>query len=163
LVDCQTVHPVALLASGREADELYSKNLEAFDWEGFFKSSGGAFIEKLRERWRADFDVVLIDSRTGLSDTGGICTIQLPDIVIGVFTSNLQSLYGLRDVMRLAQKARQALAYDRMPLSVLPVATRWGVQELQETQIWLDRVAEATKEFFEDWLPKEIAPRDVIE
>jgi MinD-like ATPase involved in chromosome partitioning or flagellar assembly len=162
-LDCQGTHPVTLLSSGREADELYTKNLEAFDWELFFNARGGVFVEELRERWRKDFDVTLIDSRTGLSDTGGICTIQLPDIVVGMFTANLQSLYGLRDVMRLAQKARQHLAYDRMPLSVLPLATRWGVQEFQETQIWLDRVAEATKEFFEDWLPKGISPRDVIE
>lgn len=161
--DCQGAHPVTLLSSGREADESYTKNLEAFDWESFFKARGGVFIEALRERWRKDFDATLIDSRTGLSDTGGICTIQLPDIVVGMFTANIQSMYGLRDVMRLAQKARQNLAYDRMPLSILPLAARWGVQEFSETQIWLDRVAEATKEFFEDWLPKGISPRDVIE
>ena len=161
--DCQGAHPVTLLSSGREADESYTKNLEAFDWELFFNARGGAFVEELRERWRKDFNVTLIDSRTGLSDTGGICTIQLPDIVVGMFTANLQSLYGVRDVMRLAQQARQTLAYDRMPLSVLPLAARWGVQEFQETRIWVDRVAEATQEFFEDWLPKGISPRDVIE
>ncbi len=161
--ECQGKYPVTLLASGREADDTYTQNLETFDWEEFFRGGGGAFVETLRERWRKDFDVTLIDSRTGLSDTGGICTIQLPDIVIGMFTANLQSLYGVRDVMRLAQQARQSLAYDRMPLSVFPLATRWGVQEFQETQIWLDRVAEATTEFFADWLPKRIAPRDVIE
>jgi MinD-like ATPase involved in chromosome partitioning or flagellar assembly len=161
--DCGGAHPVTLLSSGREADESYTKNLEAFDWELFFKARGGAFVEELRERWREDFGVTLIDSRTGLSDTGGICTIQLPDIVVGMFTANLQSLYGVRDVMRLAQKARQTLAYDRMPLSVLPLASRWGTGEFQETQVWLDRVADGTKEFFEDWLPKGISPRDVIE
>ena len=161
--ECQAPNPVTLLSSGREADELYTQNLEAFDWEVFFKSKGGAFIEDLRDRWKREFDVTLIDSRTGLSDTGGICTIQLPDIVIGMLTANLQSLYGVRDVMRLAQKARQTLAYDRTPLSILPLAARWGVQEFQETQIWLDRVAEGTKEFFDDWLPKGLSPRDVIE
>lgn len=161
--ECEAPHPVTLLASGRESDESYTQNLEAFDWESFFKEGGGAFVEELRDRWRNDFDIVLIDSRTGLSDTGGICTIQLPDIVVAMFTANLQSLYGVRDVMRLAQKARQTLAYDRMPLSILPVASRWGVQEFQETRIWLDRVADGTKEFFEDWLPKGIEHRAVIE
>ena len=162
-IECKTKHPLTLLSSGRETDESYSTNLEEFDWEAFFRKRGGAFIESLRERWKEDFDVTLIDSRTGLSDTGGICTIQLPDIVVGMFTANLQSLYGVRDVMRLAQQARQRLAYDRMPLSVFPLPARWGVQEFQETQIWLERVADATKEFFEDWLPKGIAQRDVIE
>lgn len=161
--DAKGTHPVTLLASGRETDELYTKNLETFDWEAFFAGGGGEFVERLRDEWRRDFDVTLIDSRTGLSDTGGICTIQLPDIVVSMFTANLQSLYGARDVMRLAQQARQTLAYDRAPLTIFPLATRWGVQEFQETQIWLDRVAEATKEFFDDWLPKNILPRDVLE
>jgi hypothetical protein len=161
--ECDPGRTITLLSSGRETDDAYTHNLESFDWELFFKTGGGAFIEQLRDRWRHDFDLTLIDSRTGLSDTGGICTIQLPDVVVGMFTANLQSLYGVRDVMRLAQKARQTLAYDRMPVSVLPLATRWGVQEFQETQVWLDRVAEGTKELFEDWLPKGIPPRDVIE
>jgi hypothetical protein len=161
--ECAAPHPVALLSSGRELDESYTRNLEAFDWEGFFNNNGGTFIEELRQHWRTDFDIVLIDSRTGLSDTGGICTIQLPDVVVGMFTANFQSLYGLRDVMRLAQKARQSLAYDRMPLSILPVPTRWGVQEFRETQVWLDRVAEAVQEFLHDWLPRGVQLRDVIE
>jgi cellulose biosynthesis protein BcsQ len=139
--------PITLLASGREHDDAaYSRNLEAFDWEAFFTAGGGDFIEALRQRWRDDFDIVLVDSRTGLSDTGGICTIQLPDIVVAMFTANYQSLYGVRDVMRLAHEARQALAYDRTSLTVLPLPARWGVHEFRETQVWLDRVTEAIKE-----------------
>ena len=161
--DCDAKHPITLLASGREQDEAYSQNLEAFDWEEFFSKRGGQFVERLRQQWREEFDVVLIDSRTGLSDTGGICTIQFPDIVVAMFTANYQSLYGVRDVMRLAQKARQRLEYDRMPLSILPLPTRWGVQEFEETRVWLDRVTEAVKEFFEDWLPRTIRARDVVE
>jgi cellulose biosynthesis protein BcsQ len=162
-IDCGAKHPIALLASGREQDGTYSQNLEAFDWEDFFRNNGGQFVEDLRQQWRDRYDVVLIDSRTGLNDTGGICTIQLPDIVVAMFTANYQSLYGVRDVMRLAQKARQSLAYDRMPLSILPLPARWGVQEFQETQVWLDRVTEAVKEFCDDWLPRPIRVRDLIE
>jgi MinD-like ATPase involved in chromosome partitioning or flagellar assembly len=162
-IDCGTSHPLTLLTSGREQDDNYSLNLEAFDWSEFFAQGGGAFLERLREEWRQTFDIVLIDSRTGLSDTGGICTIQLPDAVVAMFTANHQSLYGVRDVIRLAQKARQSLAYDRMPLSVLPLPSRWGVQEFQETQIWLDRVAEGVQEFYADWLPRPFTPRQIAE
>ena len=163
-IECQTKHPIVLLPSGREQDEAYSANLEAFEWDAFFSEHrGGDFVEGLRTRWREDFDIVLIDSRTGLSDTGGICTIQLPDIVVAMFTANYQSLYGVRDVMRLAQRARQGLAYDRMPLTVLPLASRWGTQEFSETQIWLDRIGEAMHEFCADWLPRPGRARDVVE
>src|SRR5690349_15486969 len=115
-----------LLASGRETDPSYSSTLERFDWEGYFQGGGGDFIEELRTQWRKHYDVTLIDSRTGLSDTGGICTIQLPDVVVAMFTANYQSLYGVRDTVRLAQSARDALAYARMQLRVLPVAARFS-------------------------------------
>ena len=65
--------------------------------------------------------------------------------------------------MRLAQKARQNLAYDRMPLAILPLPSRWGVQEFQETRVWLERVAEALKEFYDDWVPSTIGAREVVE
>jgi MinD-like ATPase involved in chromosome partitioning or flagellar assembly len=162
-IDCGTTHPIVLLASGREQDDDYSLNLEAFDWSKFFAKGGGAFLERLREEWRKAFDIVLIDSRTGLSDTGGICTIQLPDIVVAMFTANHQSLFGVRDVLRLAQKARQSLAYDRMPLSILPLPSRWGIQEFQETQVWLDRVVDGVQEFYADWLPRSLSPRQIVE
>jgi MinD-like ATPase involved in chromosome partitioning or flagellar assembly len=162
-VQCGGSHPLTLLPSGREQDEAYSANLESFDWAKFFAHGGGALFEGLRSRWRREYDIVLIDSRTGLSDTGGICTIQLPDIVVAMFTANHQSLYGVRDVMRLAQRARQSLAYDRMPLSILPLPSRWGVQEFQETQVWLDRVVQGVQEFYADWLPVSISPRQVVE
>jgi len=162
-VHCDSAHPLTLLPSGREQDTSYSANLESFDWGEFFANGGGALFEELRGRWRREYDIVLIDSRTGLSDTGGICTIQLPDVVVAMFTANHQSLYGVRDVMRLAQRARQSLAYDRMPLSILPLPSRWGVQEFQETQVWLDRVVDGVQEFYADWLPVSINPRHVVE
>jgi MinD-like ATPase involved in chromosome partitioning or flagellar assembly len=161
--DCKGEHPITFLASGREQDEAYSRNLENFDWQEFFDEDGGQFVEQLRQQWRDEFDIVLIDSRTGLTDSGGICTIQIPDIVVAMFTANYQSLYGVRDVMRLAQKARQGLAYDRMAFSVLPLPARWGVHEFQETLVWLDRITEAVQEFYQDWLPRTLRARDVVE
>lgn len=156
---------ISLLTSGREQDPSYSKHLEAFDWARFFAAQdGGVLLERLRAQWKQDFDFVLIDSRTGLSDTGGVCTILLPDIVVAMFTANYQSLYGTRDVMRLAQQARQKLAHQRMALTVLPMPARFGVRgEFREAQEWITRFEEAFAEFFEDWLPARVRPKDVLE
>ena len=153
---------LSLLASGRATDIHYSANLERFDWPAFFRGGGGDFLESTRERWREDFDFVLIDSRTGLSDSGGICTIQMPDILVGMFTANHQSLYGVRDVMRLAQNARHSLAYDRAQLSIIPVCTRFG-NDFRESQNWLDRTSEAMGEFYRDWVPSWAKPREIAE
>jgi MinD-like ATPase involved in chromosome partitioning or flagellar assembly len=153
---------LSLITSGRATDSKYSENLERFDWHSFFANGGGEFLESLREHWRRDFKMVLIDSRTGLSDSGGICTIQLPDVVIPMFTANHQSLYGVRDVMRLAQNARQGLAHDRPQLTILPVGSRFG-NDFRESKEWLDRTAEAMGEFYRDWLPSWSKPREVAE
>jgi hypothetical protein len=163
-IDVEINNPIAFLASGREQDSEYSKSLANFNWGAFFKKGGGRFIEALREQWREDFDIVLIDSRTGLSDTGGICTIQLPDIVVAMFTANHQSLYGVRDVIRLAQRSRQTLAYDRMPLTVLPLPGRFGTRaEFKESQEWLQLFEEVLQEFYAGWLPTPIRPMQVLE
>lgn len=152
-----------VLASGQEADADYSTKLERFEWQQFFKLGGGNFIERLRGEWKSDYDVILIDSRTGLTDSGGICTIQLPDIVVAMFTANYQSMYGVRDVMRLAQKSRQRLSFDRMSLNIIPLPSRFGMRsEFNESKKWLDEFATAFAEFFFDWLPKGISIREVL-
>src|SRR5262245_38689350 len=56
--ECGGTHPITLLSSGREWDESYSQNLEAFDWEDFFDKRGGEFVESLRHQWKKDFDIV---------------------------------------------------------------------------------------------------------
>jgi len=156
---------ISLLTSGREQDPQYAKHLEEFDWNRFFTANdGGVAFEDLRSQWKRDFDFVLIDSRTGLSDIGGICTILLPDIIVAMFTANYQSLYGTRDVMRLAQQARQKLAHQRMALTVLPLPARFGTRgEFHEAQKWIARFEEAFAEFFDDWLPSKARSRDILE
>ena len=90
-----------VLTAGTE-DLDYPKKVLSFDWRDFFlRSGGGDFLESLRDEWRNEFDVVLIDSRTGITDSGGICTIQLPDVLIPVFTCTEQSLNGAINVVNL--------------------------------------------------------------
>ena len=46
------------------------------------------------------FDYVLIDSRTGHTDIGGICTRQLPDAVVAMFQPTEQNIVGLTKVIQ---------------------------------------------------------------
>jgi hypothetical protein len=107
---------------------------------------------------------VLIDSRTGLTDTGGVCTIQLPDVVVVMFTTNYQSLLGARDVMQHVREARQELAYPRMQLTVFPLPSRFATAaEFEESKRWVERIGREFAEFYEDWLPASAQPREVLE
>jgi MinD-like ATPase involved in chromosome partitioning or flagellar assembly len=152
----------SFLHSGREADPEYFQHLEQFSWRTFFDRGGGNYLETLRERWLEHFEFVLVDSRTGLSDAGGVCTIQLPDIIVALFTPARQSLFGVRDVMRLAQSARHRLAFDRAALSVIPVPSRVAREQQSFTQ-WMDIFTTELNEFFAEWLPKESDRRHVLE
>jgi cellulose biosynthesis protein BcsQ len=155
---------VTLLTSGLLDDE-YPARVLAFDWDEFFRShDGGEFFERLRDEWNSEFDFVLIDSRTGITDIGGICTIQLPDMIVPVFVANGQNLDGVVDTLRRAQRGRQALAYDRPPALVLPVLSRFDSRtELESANEWLTRAANLLGEFYADWLPRTVEPRVALE
>jgi len=154
-----------LLPSGRREDPDYSRRVLSFDWGRFYAEQGGGdFIERLREEWREEYDFVLVDSRTGFTDVGGVCTVQLPDILVLVFTATAQSLEGAAEVARRAREARQSLVYGRMELLVYPLPSRFdGRVEHEEARAWLGRFANELEELVADWLPKSVGRERLFE
>ena len=83
------------LSPGKQANGDYQATLSALDWDNFYDNlHGGLFFDALRELLKRDYDYVLIDSRTGLSDIADICTVHLPDIVVDCFTLATQGIEG---------------------------------------------------------------------
>ena len=83
-----------LVPAGRQ-DSAYGVRVNSFDWAGFYeKLGGGVLLESMKKLARDDYDYILIDSRTGVSDTSGVCTVQMPDELVVCFTLNRQSIYG---------------------------------------------------------------------
>lgn len=74
--------------------------MNSFDWQRFYDLDGARLLEMAKDYLRDSYDWVLIDSRTGVSDTAGICTIQMPDTVVACFTPNRQSILGVADVLQ---------------------------------------------------------------
>jgi tetratricopeptide (TPR) repeat protein len=110
---------LSLMPSGRQGTS-YSVRVNSFNWQNFYERLGGhSFFEALRAAMRRDFDFVLIDSRTGVSDTAGICTVQFPDSLVVCFTLNNQSIEGATAVVRsvLQQKNQESF-------KVFPIPTR---------------------------------------
>ena len=111
-----------------QLDTTYGDRLAGLHWQDFYsRTEGSAAVETLREKLVENADVVLIDSRTGLTDIGGICTIQLPDGVVLLTAPNHQSLEGTERVARAIARApekerasrdkpRVWLAVSRVPL-----------------------------------------------
>jgi hypothetical protein len=120
---------IDLVGAGRQ-DATYATRVSTFNWQNFYTNlGGGAFIDEMRSLLRRTtdlanpnfepYDFVLIDSRTGVSDTAGICTVQLPDILVACFTYNNQGTDGAAAVAWSAQQQRRD-----------PINARGGLREL---------------------------------
>ncbi len=153
-----------LLAAGHDQED-YSAELGDFSWKSFFHDAkGGEWLEAVRRQWIKNYDFVFIDSRTGLTDSGGICTIQLPDTLVLVFAANDQSFGGGMKVIGAAQKARRNYGHDRGQLTVIPLLSRWaGDEETDIAEEWMKRFDRALPPVTDPWLPRGIAPRKFLE
>ncbi|WP_424185468.1 KGGVGR-motif variant AAA ATPase [Actinokineospora sp. G85] len=146
-----------LLVAGRDDDD-YAANLQAIDWAGLYALGFGNYLERCRQRWIGKYDFVLIDSRTGISDIGSICTAQLPDRLVLLYTANLQSVLGAVDVARRAEVARDLLPYDRSRLTALPVLSRFDSRdEYGVSQEWRTRCLAATRDLYRGWLDRTVS------
>lgn len=85
-----------LLPAGRQ-NASFSVRVNTFQWQDFYERlNGGAFLELVKKKIQNNYgyDHILIDSRTGVSDTSGICTVQMPDRLVVCFTASEQSIKG---------------------------------------------------------------------
>jgi tetratricopeptide (TPR) repeat protein len=115
-------------------DDAYPRRVSEFDWDDLFHATVGLFAG-VADFLRARFDYVLVDSRTGISDTSGICTMLLPDKLVVVFTPNQQSLTGVEDLVRKAVAYRKG-SPDGRPLTVFPLPSRVEMARPQLLEIW---------------------------
>jgi tetratricopeptide (TPR) repeat protein len=114
--------------AGRQGPS-YSRRVNSFDWQNFYdRMGGGAFLEAARSSMRAYYDYILIDSRTGVSDTAGISTVQLPDKLVVCFTLNNQSIEG-------AAAVASSVTQQREGLPIFPIPTRVELSEKDKVAV----------------------------
>ncbi|MGW1764755.1 FxSxx-COOH system tetratricopeptide repeat protein [Streptomyces sp. NPDC002073] len=107
------------VSAGRQNRE-YSATVSTFDWDNFYdRLGGGLFFDALRADMKANYDYVLIDSRTGLSDIADICTFHLPDVLVDCFTLSDQSIDGAAAVARQVYER-----YGDRDIKIYPVPMR---------------------------------------
>lgn len=157
-------HGVDLLSAGGGSAD-YAEMIQSLNWDELFqKHDFGEYLCKLREEWRDEYDVVLIDSRTGMSDIGGICTILLPDALVMLFTANQQSIEGTAEVVRRARAAQETLPVERGRMLAVPILSRDDRRtEYEQSERWRFRIAEAMGGFFSDWVWEGVPPDAVLQ
>lgn len=125
----------------------YAATVQDFGWSDFYaRYEGQAFFDWFRSRLlagpppdltlsenvpRRGFDVILIDSRTGVTEVGGVCTRQLADVVVSFCAPNYQNLTGAERMSESFATKDLENARGKRPLEVVVIPAR--VDEAGET------------------------------
>jgi tetratricopeptide (TPR) repeat protein/MinD-like ATPase involved in chromosome partitioning or flagellar assembly len=115
-----------LSAGSRSKDNFadYANTVRTFDWRDFYQNwEGELYFEWLRQEFERIADVVLIDSRTGVTEMGGVCTYQLADVVVMLCSANQQCLEGTYKML-LDFKRPQVQEVRKRNLEVVVVPAR---------------------------------------
>ena len=141
---------IHIVPAGYE-DFDYRDKLQSFNWDTFYeKENGRELFLKFRYHIKYQFenpDLVLIDSRTGLTDTGGICTLLLPDKVVVLTGLNDQNINGCKSVIDTINEHsgyREEENYLK-PIEIILVASH--VPETEEDALRKEKMEKAAKVF----------------
>lgn len=102
-----------IMPAGKK-DAFYNACRARLSWADLYENHHG---EQFVENWKAAIDnhyhpdYVFVDSRTGLTDVGGICTLHLPDLVVMFFGLNEQNVKGVAAVAKTIRESD----YNRLP------------------------------------------------
>lgn len=131
----QSTGRLLLVPAGNPQEPEYWDDLANIDWPALFtgpERPGVAALAALRQHLIDEFepDVMLIDSRTGITPSGGVSTTLLPDVVVTLFLDNPEHVDGTRMVI-------SAIAGDDSrdagEPTVVPVLSRYTGRHLVDT------------------------------
>lgn len=132
---------IDLLPAGNYNND-FSYRANSFDWFEFYTMlDGESYIDLLKKRLiDLEYDYILIDSRTGISDYSGICNIQLPDIVVMVIGATMQNFDGCKSIIGKIQAANYFKYHEHQP-QILPILSRVDISGPNYNE-WADRFNE---------------------
>ncbi|GJI94535.1 hypothetical protein RugamoR57_12530 [Duganella caerulea] len=123
-----------LMRAGR-FDDSYGERLAAMHWDELFNSCPALF-RCFADNLARHFRYVLVDSRTGRTDSAGICTTLLPRKLVVVFTPNRQSLEGVQALVTRATAYRRSHEDEQRPLMVYPLPSRIEMSDSVQRAQW---------------------------
>lgn len=119
------------IGAGNTSDPKYSHKFSSLNWpEIFEKNQGELILRNLKKQINSEFggpDHVFIDSRTGISEIGGVCTRYLADSVVVLSSLNDQNLLGTSKVYDTFKKSD---LHTILVASNVPVGLPWGSEQL---------------------------------
>ncbi|MCX7047376.1 MAG: hypothetical protein NTX50_18065 [Candidatus Sumerlaeota bacterium] len=118
-----------LMPAGRYWTPEYYKDLASLQWDTFLSEPKGfAFCLDLIKRIASEFhpDILVIDSRTGLTELGGLCAQVFPDSVVLFTCSSPESVKGTRRVYERIRDSKivKSRAHGRTSVDIRVVVSR---------------------------------------
>ncbi len=106
-----------LIPAGQYLSENYYRQLNQLDWSIIFSEERDGisffqqFLARLKSELNADF--VIIDSRTGITESSGVCTQQLADEVVMLSSLSSESIRVTKHIKQLIQNSQISQALGK--------------------------------------------------
>ncbi len=123
-----------LIPAGDPLQPRYWSDLARIDWGRLFTLEprpGVTALARLRDHIVETYepDLLLVDSRTGITPSAGVSTTLLPDVVVALLLNTPEHLDGSRIVISAIARGDNA---DLDPPKVLPVLSRYTGRDFAE-------------------------------
>ena len=150
--------------SAEETLPDYGTRVQHLNWSALFEEHDiGNYWNRVRQEWIEEYDYILVDSRTGYTDVGDICTVLLADVLVLCFVTNYQNVRGIDQALKRARQAREALPVDRSRLIAVPVGMRDEIYNEQAKALeWRGIYVRELGYLFKEWLPKSVTPEEAV-
>ena len=104
------------------------------------------YFRTLAQHLEKEYDYILIDSRTGLADTSGVCTMLMPSVLVLVFALNQQNIDGVIKVAKQSLEYRFG-SHDERNLNIFPLPSRIETANSEKYQEWEDNFKNGFENF----------------
>lgn len=148
-----------VMRAGR-CDAGHRRFLSEIDWDDFYRyEEGELFFRNLRVGAAAEFNcgTIIVDSRTGLTEIGSICTGFLADAIVFVFQPTTAHQRGLEAVVNAVKQRerREGRPIPRLYVASKIRALHEGVTDPEEAKLAREIVkrCEGEGDFVEGILP----------
>jgi len=112
----------------------YAHQVVNFDWDDFYNNwEGELYYEYLTQEFKKAADIVLIDSRTGISEMSSPCLYQIADVIIMLCSASNQSIDGTLKMLNNFKRAEVENLRGRK-LEVLVVPSR--IETISESDLF---------------------------
>ncbi len=161
---------IYIMPAGDAPSATYAERFAEINWHGLFYSTaaqppssvpkGIPFFLEMKERIQAEYGpaFLLIDSRTGITEIGGVATSLLPDKVVCLLLHNKENLEGAREVLRSLRRLQRLPG--QQPIEVVAAVGRIPEMEKREDE---QAILENARAFLTEEAPDLLATLPVSE